>query len=36
MPPEAEGRRFLELSEQGEEKALRERAEQLRRRRGAS
>ncbi len=36
MPPEAEGRRFLELSDQGEEAALRERAAQLRRRRGAS
>jgi len=36
MPPEAEGRRFLELSDQGEEAALRERAEDLRRRRDAS
>jgi putative ATPase len=36
MPPEAEGVRFLELSDQGEEAGLRERAEELRRRRGAS
>jgi putative ATPase len=34
MPPEAEGERFLELSEHGEERALRERYEKIRRARG--
>jgi putative ATPase len=34
MPPEAEGERFLELSEHGEERALRERFDAIRRARG--
>ena len=34
MPPEAEGERFLELSEHGEEAAMRERLERIRRARG--
>jgi putative ATPase len=34
MPPEAEGERFLELSEHGEEKTLRERFDAIRRARG--
>ena len=34
MPPEAEGERFLELSEHGEERELRERLERIRRARG--
>jgi putative ATPase len=34
MPPEAVGERFLELSDQGEEQALRERLEAIRRARG--
>jgi putative ATPase len=34
MPPEAEGERFLELSEHGEERALKERLEKIRRARG--
>jgi putative ATPase len=34
MPPEAEGERFLELSEHGEERGLRERLEAIRRARG--
>jgi putative ATPase len=36
MPPEAEGVRFLELTEQGEEAELRERDAELRRRRRGS
>jgi hypothetical protein len=31
MPPEAEGERFLELSEHGEERKLRERFDAIRR-----
>jgi putative ATPase len=34
MPPEAEGERFLELSDRGEERELRERLEAIRRARG--
>ena len=34
MPAEAVGERFLELSEHGEEAALRERLEEIRRLRG--
>ena len=34
MPSEAEGRRFLELTEHGEERELRERLERIRRERG--
>jgi hypothetical protein len=34
MPAEAAGERFLELSEHGEEKELRERLERIRARRG--
>ena len=34
MPPEAEGRRFLELSDHGEERELRERQEKIERARG--
>jgi len=34
MPPEAEGERFLELSEHGEERGLRERLDAIRRARG--
>jgi putative ATPase len=34
MPPEAEGIRFLELSEHGEEPALKERLEKVRKARG--
>ena len=34
MPPEAEGERFLELSEHGDEKKLRERLDAIRRARG--
>ena len=34
MPPEAEGERFLELTEHGEERELRERLERIRRARG--
>jgi hypothetical protein len=34
MPDEAVGERFLELSEHGEEAALRERLERIRRARG--
>src|SRR5437764_8944841 len=33
MPPEAEGERFLELSDHGEERELRERLEEIRRKR---
>ena len=36
MPPEAEGERFLELSEHGEEAAMRERLDRIRRARGRS
>ena len=35
MPPEAEGERFLELSEHGSERELRERLERVRRARGS-
>ncbi len=35
MPPEAEGERFLELSEHGAERELRERLERIRRTRGS-
>ena len=34
MPPEAEGARFLELSDHGEEAALKERLEKIRKARG--
>ena len=34
MPQEAEGERFLELTDHGEEAALRERLEEIRRKRG--
>ena len=34
MPQEAEGERFLELSDHGAEAELRERLEEIRRRRG--
>jgi hypothetical protein len=34
MPPEAEGQRFLELSEHGEERDLRERQAKIDRARG--
>jgi hypothetical protein len=34
MPPEAEGERFLELSDHGHEASLRERLEEINRRRG--
>jgi putative ATPase len=34
MPPEAAGERFLELSDHGEERSLRERLEEIRRMRG--
>jgi putative ATPase len=34
MPPEAEGARFLELSEHGEERDMRERLERIRKQRG--
>ena len=36
MPPEAEGVRFLDLSEHGEEAAMREHDAELRRRRSES
>ena len=36
MPPEAEGERFLELSEHGEEAAMRERLDRIRKARGRS
>jgi hypothetical protein len=34
MPQEAEGERFLELTDHGEEAALRERLEEIRKKRG--